>query len=635
MKRVVSGGARRAFVGVCAVMMLVAGSASAFAQSGNSATVTRRIDASQPQDAQAAQPKARVGLIEIDGAVTDRPGPLDWLMGSEDPTLRQIIRGIDAASRNDAISGIVIRLKDAELSAAQVEELGEALARFRAAGKTVRLFADAYGSTEMMLGSFTDEVIAQPGAPVMMPGLYMEEMFLADTLKWAGVTPDFVQVGDFKGASEMMARNAPSPQWDENINGLLDSLYANMRAPMLRGRKLDDARLDAAMAELWLADAEDAKAAGMIDSVVDLATLDAHLAGSYGRGFAWSSNVVPSSEGMKMDTSNPFAMLSALSREPETTPTRPTIAVVHIDGAIIDGESQEGGFLSSGSSVGSRTIRRALEEIRGQDLVKGVIIRIDSPGGSATASEVIWQGVRRLAEKKPVFVSVGSMAASGGYYIAVAGERIYVNPSSIVGSIGVVGGKLSLAGVYENLRINVTPRARGPRADLFGGLNPWTEAQRAEVRRKMTETYDQFVSRVTAGRPQADISKIAEGRLFTGNRAVELGMADEVGGLQTAITDMAERLELAQYEVMDYPGPKALGEILEDMFSSVAAPGLGGHAPAGAGLASSDIARLARDVVGPAAWPQVERGLVGLLQMRDEPVLLMSPSVLIFKDGTH
>src|SRR5690606_7120002 len=134
------------------------------------------------------------------------------------------------------------------------------------------------------------------------------------------------------------------------------------------------------------------------------------------------------------------------------------------------------------------------------DLIKGVIIRINSPGGSATASEVIWRGVQRVAAKKPVWVSVGSMAASGGYYIAVAGDKIYVTPSGIVGSIGVVGGKISMGGLYDLLHVNVVERARGPRADLFSSSQPWTDQQRAFVRDKMAETYDLFTRRVAQGR---------------------------------------------------------------------------------------------------------------------------------------
>ncbi|MFY7896841.1 MAG: S49 family peptidase, partial [Phycisphaerales bacterium] len=359
----------------------------------------------------------------------------------------------------------------AEMGATQVEEISAAIREIRGKGKKVHLLADAYGTVELMLGAACDEVIAQTGAPVSMPGLYMEEMFLADTLKWAGLQADYVQVGDYKGASEQMARNAPSPQWSQNIEGLLDSMYANIRGPMLRGRELTDKQLDTAMEKLWLADSQEAKDANLIDSVIDLPQLTAHLKTAYDKPISWRNDLLDHDDAAQMDMSNPFALLMKLGETPDYTPTGPTIAVVHIDGAIVDGDSTAGGLMGGGGNVGSRTVRKALEDIRKEDEIRGVIVRIDSPGGSATASEVIWQGVRRLAEKKPVWVSVGGMAASGGYYIAVAGDKIYVNPSSIVGSIGVVGGKIAMGELYDKLKVNVVGPGRAPVSRTGGGAH--------------------------------------------------------------------------------------------------------------------------------------------------------------------
>jgi len=577
--------------------------------------------------AEPAAERVSVGLIELKGAPAARPNELAWLFGSGDePTLRQIIEAIDGAASDDDLGGIVIRLKDAELGMTQVEEIGAAIKRVRAAGKKVQVFAEGYGTTDLILGSYADEVIAQDGGAVSLPGLYMEEMFLADTLAWAGLKADFVQVGDYKGASEMMARSGPSPQWEQNISQLLDSMYANMRAPLLSGRKLTDSKLDQAMEVAWMTDAKDAAQVGLIDSQVDLPLLGKHLESAYGAEVAWKEDLLTGVDGPAMDTGNPFAMLALLSKQPDHKPKSPTIAIVHIDGAIVDGDSSAGGFMG-GSSVGSRTIRNALEDVRNEDQIKGVILRIDSPGGSATASEVIWQGVRRVAAKKPVWVSVGSMAASGGYYIAVAGDKIYVNPSSIVGSIGVVGGKITMQGLYEKLKVNVVGRGRGPRATMFSSVVPWSPDDITHVREKMTETYTLFTKRVTAGRKGINLGSTAEGRLFTGNKAIGLKMADEVGGLEKAIGDLAASAGLNDYEVMDYPGPKPLGEVIEDALKGfVAAPSV--RAGGGSGM---ELVSLVREIVGQRAWKQIEPSMTGLMQMRDEPVLLISPKVLIVK----
>lgn len=575
---------------------------------------------------------AKVGLIEIEGTLQDRAKMASpFGSGGKGTThMRDVLQGIENAATDAELKGLCIQLKDAQLKGSQIEELGRAMRKVREAGKRVHVFSENYETKELLLGSFADEVIIQSGGAVSLPGVYMEEMFLADTFKWVGITPDFVQIGDYKGASEQYANSKPSKAWDENINQLLDSMYAQVRTELKTGRKLDDKKLDSAMETAWMARAEDAKKAGLLDAIVDKPDLRKHLAGIYGvDSVQWDDSLIPEHE-VKFD-GNPMLMLSKLMAKPEHEPKRDTIAVLHIDGAIVDGDSSEGGILGGGGGVGSRTIRNALMQIEKNDLIKGCIVRIDSPGGSAIASEIIWQGLRRLAEKKPVWASVGSMAASGGYYIAVGTDRVYVNPSSIVGSIGVVGGKLAMGGAYEKLKINVVSRARGPRAEMMASAKPWSESERGLVRAKMTETYDQFTGRVTAGRKGIDLSKTAEGRLFLGEKAIALNMADKLGGLEDATADLAKQLNLADrsYDVMDYPAPKGLADMLGDLLG-----GLGGGASApigGRSVIMGELSAVGRELIGDHNWSGVSSQIEGLLQLRHEPVLLISPQAIIVR----
>jgi len=579
--------------------------------------------------AQAQEGRAKVAYLEIEGALPERGAPMGVLFGKPQPTVRSVIETIDDAAGDDRYEVLVVRLKDAELSLTQAEEIGAAIKRFDSVGeRRTFVFSEGFGTMDLVLASFADQVLAQKGTGVMLPGMLMEEMFLADTLAWAGLRADFVQVGDFKGASEMMSRSAPSPQWDLNINQLLDSMYENLRAPLLSRPGMTGERLDEAMKRLWMGDANDAVAAGLIDQAIDLPELSATVGAGRSEPLSWSRNLLDAGES-ELNMSNPFALLQQLSTPPETSVDSETIAVVHINGAIVDGDSTSGGIMGGGGSVGSRTIRKALEEIRKEDMIKGVVLRIDSPGGSATASEVIWQGVRRLAETKPVWVSVGSMAASGGYYIAVAGDRIYVNPSSIVGSIGVVGGKISMEGLYEMGQVKVVTRSRGPRGAMFGSASGWDDAQKAEVRAKMTQTYDLFTSRVAAGRKGIDLDKTAEGRLFTGDNAIGLGMADEIGGIDQAIGGLAKSLSLDEFEVREYPTPPSFGEAIEEALGGfVQAPNVGSSTSiTGAGL----VPALARQVLGERAWRQIAPSWQAFMLMREEPVLLTSPTVLFVK----
>jgi protease-4 len=275
-----------------------------------------------------------------------------------------------------------------------------------------------------------------------------------------------------------------------------------------------------------------------------------------------------------------------------------------------------------GTQTGSRTVRNAIEGIIKEDDIEGVIIRINSPGGSAIASEVMWQGIERLREHKPVWVSVGNMAASGGYYVLSGGDKVYVNPSSVVGSIGVVGGKYALGDVYDKLKINVVERSRGPVSGLMSSSSPWNERQVGLIREEMTEVYDLFTSRVEAGRRGIDLDQTAEGRLFLGERAIELKMADEIGGIDDAINDLADELDLVDYDVVHYPEPPSFDQVLREM--------LGGFMKAPSASINPIEATL-RSVLGDDRYAAIVDQLNAMMLLRDEKVLLVSPHVFIVR----
>ena len=358
---------------------------------------------------------------------------------------------------------------------------------------------------------------------------------------------------------------------------------------------------------------------GLVDETLNLNDLSDEFKERLGEEITWLRDVGLDTTSTSIDTSNPFAVFSLLSQDPGNNPTGPTIAVVHVDGPIMDGDSVEGGLFGS-SSVGSRTIRRICKTLKEDDNIKGVVIRIDSPGGSATASEVMWRSITQLRETKPVYVSVGSMAASGGYYVLVAGDEVFVNPSSIVGSIGVVGGKLAMEGLFDKMRINTVGRARGPHAAMFSSA-PWTDSERQLIRERMTETYDLFTDRVSAGREGIDLSKVAEGRLFTGDKAVELGMADEIGSLSDTIAALADELDLRTFDVLDYPEPQSL----EDLFDQMLPGGI--VAPSAASPLSAALSQSLEAMVGPA-WPELRERIDAAIMLRSSPVNLLEHRVI-------
>lgn len=568
-----------------------------------------------------AEDQVSLAVLEIEGVPIEHDSGMSWL-GDGASTLLGLVNTIDTLAFDDEFDGLVIRLKDAGFGMTQVEELGQAIDRYQEEGKEVHIFAEGYDTGGLMLASYADEVLLQSGGYVSFPGMHMEEMYLADMFEWIGVKAQMVQVGDYKGANETATRSGPSDAWDQNISSLLDGMYTNMRSIMMDGRGLSGRELDRAMTVAWAANGEEAKAVDFIDEMVDLPELKDHLSAYYDAEVSWVTNPYAVAQA-SIDMSNPFAFFSMMSKPAGVQVDHPTIAVLHINGVIVDGDSSQGGIFGGGSQVGSRTIRNAIEDIIKEDLIEGVIIRVDSPGGSAIASEIMWQGIERLKEHKPVWISVGGMAASGGFYVLSGGDKVYVNPSSIVGSIGVVGGKYAIGDVYEKLHLNIVERSRGPVAGLFG-TGEWDEAQIDLIREEMTDTYDLFTSRVVDGRDGIDLSKTAEGRLFVGSEAIDLKMADEIGGLDDAINGMAEEVDLADFDVAHFPAPMSFDKMIQEMLGGfIQAPGMV--------VGQSQIEMTLRALLGEQRYLSVVDELNGMMLMRDEPVLLIHPRALIIR----
>ena len=580
--------------------------------------------------AMALADEVNLAMIEITGTPGERPDPFAWISGEEPDTVLNLVETFDAVAADDEFQGLVIRLKDAALGMTQVEELGRALDRVRDAGKKVHIFAENYGNTDLLFGAHADEVILQQGGGVSFSGLHVEEMYLADMFDWAGVSPTFVQVGDYKGASEQMMRAGPSDQWSTTMDNLLDGLYANMKGTLLTGRGLEGNDAERALEAAWWADGKRAIDVGLIDSEVDLPVLREHLAEVYGVDTVkWVKDPYESADSGGLDFSNPFALLGRLSEAPTQRIVGPSIGVLHVGGTIIDGDSSSGGMFGGGESVGSRTIRNAIEQMLKEDDIKGVVVRIDSPGGSAIASEVMWLGLDRLKAEKPVWVSVAGMAASGGYYVLSAGDKVYVNPSSIVGSIGVVGGKVAYGGLLDKVKVHTYERSRGPNAEMMSSLEPWSQTEMAMVRQRMRETYDLFTQRVRAGREDIDLSVAGEGRIFTGRQAIELGMADKLGGLDDAVNDLAFELGLDNFDVVEYPGSQSFEDFLGTALGGfLQAPGLKSNALANLG-STGELTTMLRTTLGEQRFAAMADGLRMVELLRDERVLAIMPRVLI------
>lgn len=572
-----------------------------------------------------------VGWLELSGALRDGPIPFTWVSKAEaEPSLGDVLSQMQTVADGDQYMGMVIYLDAPELSLTEITELSKQMKAVSKAGKRVLVFAESYSLREYLLASAADLVLLQNRGSVELSGLSIEEMYLGGTLEKIGVKADFVQVGEFKGAAEPLTNKEPSKQWSQNIDNLLDDLYGQIVGQIATNRGMNVEQFEKLMGASWTMQDFDYVKEGLIDRLVSRDMVDVTEV-EFGDNFIWDDSMGISTGG-RMNVESPFALFSMLFQEKQTVTTRPTIAVLHAAGEIHSGDSTRGDGMFATDTIGSRTMVRILSDIRDDPNIKGMVLRIDSPGGSALASEVIWQAVREVAEVKPVFCSVGNLAASGGYYIACAADQIYVSPQSILGSIGVVGGKLTMKGLYQWAGINVVQRDRGPLAAMFNSVEPFTAEQREKVRAGMKNVYDQFVNRIELGRGNriADIDKVARGRLFTGQQCIDNGLADKNANLEQAILDMANQLNLAQgqYDVLQLPPPMSFQEFLEEFMRADA-----GQVPklAAATPEMASVLQVLSNLLGEQTMQQLHTQLRGMMLLRHEHVLTIMPTTLIVK----
>jgi len=548
----------------------------------------------EPNRAAGAAPRV-VAVIRLDGVVVESPG--EFFLGfsglGSAPALVNLLETFEQAARDGQIDAVLLSIEEPVLGWAQVDEVRAGLQRLRQAGKKTYAYAESLEQSGYLVACACDRIVMSPGAELGLTGLAVNAVYFKDLLDKLGLEADFLHLGDSKSAAEPFTRTGPSEAERRQLERLLDDLYGHLVDSIVVGRGLSVS----AVRELidngpYLAG--QARQAGLIDEVLHreafLKYLEHELGGpvrlrqDYGRrSFA----------GLRLD--NPFAFLAELQRllAPPPEPAGDVIAVVYIDGPIASGES-EAGF--GGALIGSRTIRFALNEAGKDPRVKAVVVRINSPGGSATASEVMCDAVRRCAAEKPVVASMGDVAASGGYYVACGAPDILAQATTITGSIGVVGGKIAFGALLDKLGVSAWSAQRGRNADLYSSFRVFNSRERLRLYDLLEQTHAAFKAVVFAARGaklQGSLEYLAQGQIFSGREAAALGLVDGLGGLQDAIRLAAEKAHVTDYHLRHLPRPKSLAELLDEVLA--AAPGGSGSPLAGlAGLS----ARLGEGVVG-------------------------------------
>lgn len=460
-----------------------------------------------------------IANIEITGDIPDRQ-PSRSFFGPSTPTTFDYLSALENARIDPEVRALVLRINNPNLGWARRGELRRAITRVRESGKPVVAYLDGMVSNgEYYLATAADRIVCPPVSTLDVIGLRSEVTFAKRLLDKLGIVADLEHIGDYKNASDLLTRTEMSPEHREAITALLDDLDSHWTQELAEGRHVTTADVRG-----WIDHgpyvSDDAYVAGLVDTVAYPDELD----------------------GVVRSLSGPFWRQVNMRELNRRTYARngwsepAQVAVVFAEGGIQEGNDRS--ELLGGTVMGSATIGRAIRNARSDYRIKALVLRVNSGGGSVVASDEIWREVERTVGKKPIIVSFGDVAASGGYYIACAADSIFAMPNTITGSIGIINGKLDLSGLYDKIGLDKETITRGKYANLYGSDGGFSDDERAVIRSQMLRAYNHFVELVADGRALTtdSVNAIGQGRVWSGSAAHERGLVDRYADLHECIT---------------------------------------------------------------------------------------------------
>ena len=459
------------------------------------------------------------------------------------PTLRQTLEAIRRAKTDTRVKSIVIRPQISGALWGQLQEVRAALEDFRSSGKPLTAFLEAAGTQDYLIASAADRIVMMPAGQLDVSGLATYELFFRGTLDKVGVYPDLLHIGPYKTAANTFTERQFTPAHREMAEWLARDWYTQVVRAVATSRRRPEADVRRAL-EGGPYRAEQALAAGLVDALAYEDQLD---------------DAGPIQGTRRLESQTYFRTVS-----PSYSSGSTRFALVYAVGTIASGKSDPGGTV-----VGSDTFAEWMRKIRLDSSIRAVILRVDSPGGSAIASEAMWRELHLTNAIKPVIVSMGDVAASGGYYIAAPATAIVADGGTLTGSIGVVTGKIVLQGALDKIGVGSGAVSIGPMAEIYSPFKPFSPPERERIEDQMQATYDLFVSRVAEGRKKtaAQIDAVAQGRVWTGAQARELGLVDELGGLETAVRLAKQHAKVDAARDVSftvYPPRRSVYELLSD-----------------------------------------------------------------------
>lgn len=476
------------------------------------------------------EPKRRL-LLNLSGQIPENP-PRP-LFGRQPMSFITLITTIYRAAEDPSISEMILGLKNLSLGFGQAQELWEALKFFKSKKKTVVCHLAFPNNIAYFVASAADSILISPVSQLNLVGLRAELTFYAGTLDKLGIKADLVRIGDYKTAAEKYTRDAASEQNREQVNRLLDNIYAQFVTAIAEGRSIS---------------------ADSVCRIIDGGPYTSTEALQFGLvdGLSYRDQ-------LKENFLSPLPEISFRKYLGDTLandgwPAQPELAVVVAEGDI---EFKRGGLtpFDGGEKVTPASMKQAFERAAGEPQVKGVIFRVNSPGGLALAAEEIYHSAAKAAKKKLLVTSMSNVAASGGYYIITPSERLFANPGTITGSIGIYGGKVDLSCLYEKIDLGKELYTRGKFAGMLSTVRPFTEEERAKYYSHLKAFYDHFVQLVSDNRSLSvdSVDALSRGRVWTGQEALSNGLIDENGGLKQTLDYTANQLGLKDYRIAVYP----------------------------------------------------------------------------------
>lgn len=463
--------------------------------------------------------------------------------------LDEIIHAISVAKDDDDIKGISINNNFIIAGLAQTQAIRKALEEFKANGKFIYTYGDFYMQKDYYLASVADSIFLNPVGVLDFRGLSSEVLFFKDLQEKTGVKMEVIRHGKYKSAVEPFIANEMSEANRTQIKELISSLWSSMVEDMANGRAITPEDLNIIADTLGGRSPEYAKLSGLIDDVIFYDQYEQKLKNAVDTGLEEDLNVVSLSD--YVIRSNKKIIRNGKNK----------IAIVFAQGEILYGEGGP-------DVIGQGIISEALIKAREDDAVKAIVLRVNSPGGSALTSDIIWREVELTKEIKPVIVSMGNVAASGGYYIAAGADKIFAEPTTVTGSIGVFGTVPNMAELAEDIGINAEQVGTNKNSVEYSLFEPMTDDFRNVVQESIESTYETFLQRVSQGRgiTIAEADSLAQGRVWSGVDAKRMGLVDELGNLEDAIAEAAKMVELEAYGIKKFPKYKSgLERLLEDM----------------------------------------------------------------------